>query len=738
MDTKKTNPFENIEEPWLTNVMPCYNDGKRVYEAIFSIMNQDYPNTELIVVNDGSTDNSRSQIVKAQKAMTEEQRERFRFIDLNENVGACRARNIGAAQRRPETRYLTWMPADAYMYPGVVKYWVHHLEQNPQAAGIYGSYKFIPPKQPFGIQTNDDRAWGGGSFDPYLLETSNYIDGTFPIRVELFEKMAEWNKKHYKTDDVGGWDHHIKSLQDYEFWLHAVKIHGARLLSSPSVFFETDFPHAGGLSDDSSNNWLERMDAIKNKLGVPLRNTCVVAMGAEHHAINIAKMIDADFSKQPNAKQNHYETMYVIGGYPMFAQQVAQALMHNDKPVYCPAKFIMHWIGSDIMHLRELSRNALDKYTAWLKNIIDIHLVEAKHTQKELYDLTGIKAKIVPIPSDKMYDLMPLPKKPTVAVYQPGGKVNEWLYMSKLIQDTAKLMPDVNFIFYGVYEDRKRKKKNVTYLPWNPDPDAMKQLIADTTVLLRLTTHDGLPLSIGEFASAGRNVVTNVPMPYCRVITGKLDADGVARTIRKSLADPVNKDGAKYYTQLFDKKKYRASLKKLSQFDPKKYWEKRASTWETQGDIEFDPKEVKVVTNVIKKQGFKSVLDVGFGNGIWTTVLPEDYMGIDIADNNTQIARKKYEDKEFYTSSLEDLDKNIQRGEKFDFAFCHTILMHVPDTKIKKAVENLKKFAKKAIIIEPTNMETGFYQIKHDINELFDVELTIPLPKRTLYLCNLE
>lgn len=731
------NPFANMEEAWLTNVTPCHNDENRIADMIMSVLTQDYPYTELIVVNDGSTDRSRKRILDTQKKLTAEQRSRFKFIDLKENIGACRARNLGASHRNPKTKYLSFLPADAYLYPGAVKFWVNQLENNPQASGIYGLYKFVDPKQPFNLQDNEGYIIGGQPFDPYLLETANYIDGTFPIRVELFDKMAEWNNHHY-GNEVGAWDYHIKSLQDYEYWLHAVKQHGAQLLFAPSVFFETDVPHKGGLSADSNANWLERMDAIKQKHNIPIRKLCVIGMGAEFHAVKTAQMLDADFSKNPNFKPNHYECFYIMGGYPMFAMDVAKALRkYGNENVYSPAKFMMHWIGSDLLHLRELSRNALEKYTTWLKNIIDVHLVEAPHTQKELKELTGIRAKIVPLPSSRMFDVMPPPAKPVVAVYQPGGKVNRALYLSELVESVAKKMPKVQFLFYGTYDDAKHKKGNVTYLPWNSDPDNMKKIVADSTILLRLTAHDGLPLSIGEFASAGRNVVTNVPVPFCRVITGDMTADGIVKTIQLSLKDPVNMDGVKYYTKLFDKKQFKKSIYKLAEFDPKDYWEKRSKSWDIQAEQDLSKHEVRVVTNLIKRHGLKSVLDVGFGNGVWSEHLPADYVGIDIAKNNVEIAKHKFPDKEFIATSLEEAGKNL-KTEKRDVAFCHTVLMHITEENMPTAIQSLKGLAKKAIIIEPTKIETGFYQIKHDIPALFDVELTIPLPSRTLYLCNLE
>lgn len=718
------NPFEGKKYPWFTNVTPCYNEQDRIADCIMSVLNQDYPYTELIVVNDGSTDKSRKRILDCQAKMTPEQRARFKFIDLKENKGACYCRNLGAAQRHPESKYLSFLPGDAFLYPGAIKYWVRELETHTEFDGIYGGYRFIKEKTPFGLQNNEGYNIMGDMFDPYVLETSNYIDGTFPIRAELFDKM-------------GGWDEDIKSLQDYEYWLRAVKNFGAKLIYSPSLFFETDLPHKGGLSFDSNEHWLERMDQIKKKLNIPIRDMCVIGFGAQFHAVATAKMLDADFSVNPNFKPNHYQSFYIMGGYPMFADRMAAALKGYNSDQYSPAKFIIHWIGSDLMALRELPRRHLDMYVEWLKNIIDVHLVEAKHTQKELFDLTGIKAKIVPLPSARMYDIKPFPKKPTVAVYQPSGDFNRGLYCGEWMEEVAAKMPDVEFIFYGMTELDKKRKKNISFRPFNRDPKSVEKLIEDTTVLLRITIHDGLPLSVGEFASAGRNVVTNVPVPHVRHISGEVTPDGIVIALRAALKDGPNVKGAEYYKKLFNPAKFKKTMRDIAKYDAGEYWEKRSRTWSKAAESYFDKHEQKVVKNVLRRQKFKSVIDVGCGDGIWSDLFPEEYLGVDIAKGNIEVARKKYPNREFIQSSVEDMPDKIQLGEKYDVAFCHTLLMHITDEKIDKAIEGLRKFANKAIIIEPNKIETGFYQTKHDIPKLFDVELTIPMPKRTLYLVKL-
>lgn len=735
---KKENPFSNVKKPWITFCMPCYNEQKRIYDAIFGVLTQDYPNTELIVVNDGSTDRSAKEIKRAMADMTPEQKERFQFIHLDKNQGACHARNLAATKRRPESKYGAFLPADAYLYPGTAKMWVGQLEDNPEVDFTYGGYKFISEKSEFGKPDNEGFNYMGDVFDAHALETANYIDGTYPLKWELFDRIAAWNSKHY-GEETGAWDPHIKSLQDWDYWLTAVKQLGAKGYYLPMLYFETDYPHKGGLSDDSSHHWLERTDAIKAKHGIPQRDICVVAFGATFHARNLAKILNADYSPGPNYKPNRYKMLYFVGGYLQFINNMATAILSNPydpKSSKSNARKVLHWIGSDIWGLRELPRNHLEYAVRFFNESFDEHLCEAVHTQKELKEL-GIKAKVVPIPTERIYEPMPLPKKKQVAVYMPGMGMKD-MYMPILMEAVAKELKEVQFVFYGDPE-LSGKKRNIKYIPYVHGQTRMEKLIRESSLLLRMTIHDGLPLSVAEFASAGRHIVTNVPVPHVHY-TKSLDIKGLVKIIKKALKEPLNLEGSKYYRDLMDLKKYKKKIHSFVEYHPKDYWERRADSWDDQAKNYLSPYEVKVVKQTIKDIKAKSVIDVGCGNGQWIPYLPEEYWGVDIAEGMIKNAKARFPDRKFDVSTMEDLEKNFQIGEKYDVAFCHTVFLHIFEKDIPKAVRSLSRFAKKAIIVEPENVETINYQHGHDFKKIFGDKIIkrIPLKERTLWLVELS
>lgn len=93
-------------------IMPVYNKEKYVERAIQSVLNQTYKMLELIIINDGSTDNS---LIKCKRF----EDERIIIID-SENYGVSHARNLGIA--RATGTFITFLDADDYLD-------VYYLEQ---------------------------------------------------------------------------------------------------------------------------------------------------------------------------------------------------------------------------------------------------------------------------------------------------------------------------------------------------------------------------------------------------------------------------------------------------------------------------------------------------------------------------------------------------------------------------------------------------------------------------------
>lgn len=644
-------------KPMISFITPNYNDGETIERQIASIADQDYKYVEQIVVDDGSTDGSKELLKKLEKKY-----KNLKVVFLPKNMGACYARNEGA--KLAQGKYLSFLPADAKLYPGVARIWVEVLEENPEFSFLYGGYKFTEDAK------NNYREifnYLGDAFDPYFLKVTNYIDGSFPIKKELFDKM-------------GGWDVQIKSLQDWDFWLNAVVKHGAKGIYRREVFFETTYPHPGGLSHDSSQNWIARTEQIKKKYGIEPKKICVTGQGAQFHAKNIAKLLDADYLDIPSFKPHKYEMIYIVGFFGNIAQSLSGTRAFR----------VLHWIGSDILALQQAEPKLRSEVVRWIDNNIDVNLCEIEATRKEL-DALGIKARIVPFPPAKMYEPMELPKDFSVAVYMPYQ--NKAFYQPDLLLDIAKKMKKINFKFFGDVT-MAGKKGNIEH--WGKVEGAEKdKLIKETSCILRVTPHDGLPLSVIEWITAGRNAITTIDIPHS-VKTGMKKIE-IIDALRKAQTKGINKSGSKYYRELCDVKKFKDTIYGLMEVDMAYWWKKICPIWHLMEENQETTDDVSKVLTAVRELKPKSLLDLGCGTGRWSELLNVDnYVGIDFAKDLIKEAAKKYPNRKFEATDILNYD-----GKDFDVVFSFATLLHIKPKDLDKYVDKIKKMGKIGVFVEP-------------------------------------
>lgn len=108
----------NHQEKMVSIIIPCFNAESWLKEAIDSCLEQDYPNIEVIVIDDGSTDNS-LEIMRGYGSRI--------IVESISRKGACFARNRGFQLSSGD--YIQYLDADDYILPGKFKNQVRCLEE---------------------------------------------------------------------------------------------------------------------------------------------------------------------------------------------------------------------------------------------------------------------------------------------------------------------------------------------------------------------------------------------------------------------------------------------------------------------------------------------------------------------------------------------------------------------------------------------------------------------------------
>jgi glycosyltransferase involved in cell wall biosynthesis len=140
-------------EPFTSVVTPLYNGEPFLAQCIESILNQDYPFAEYVIVNNCSTDGS---LELAERYARQDRR--IRVVTNDVFVGAIENHNIALHQISSRSEYSKFVCADDYLLPECLSKMVRFAKENP-TVGILGSYQ----------QSNEFIRWQGLPLDVNIL-----------------------------------------------------------------------------------------------------------------------------------------------------------------------------------------------------------------------------------------------------------------------------------------------------------------------------------------------------------------------------------------------------------------------------------------------------------------------------------------------------------------------------------------------------------------------------------------
>ena len=163
-------------------IMPCYNAEKYLDMSIGSVYEQDYPNIELIVVNDGSVDDSESKIFKWKKKFEEKGFSLIYIYQENQGVGAA----TNTAVKAVRGDYITLLDSDDRLLQGSVSKRVSFLDDNPDYSGVRSNGWYLKNGNRELIITKDEEKNITDLFTALSLGKTNNWPGTYMIRSDVF------------------------------------------------------------------------------------------------------------------------------------------------------------------------------------------------------------------------------------------------------------------------------------------------------------------------------------------------------------------------------------------------------------------------------------------------------------------------------------------------------------------------------------------------------------------------
>lgn len=192
-------------------IIPCYNYGKFIGQTLENVIAQSYHNLEIIVIDDGSTDNTKDVVLAF---IERDQRIQYFF---QENRGLSAARNFGI--EKSSGYYVQFLDADDALSPKKIQIQVEYLEKNTEIAICYVDpfyFKDQKGEQRFSNINLTDVSWM-----PKLTKDAD--------KIETVELLLEGNimpvnsplVRRNVINTIGGFNAHLNSLEDWDFWLRA-------------------------------------------------------------------------------------------------------------------------------------------------------------------------------------------------------------------------------------------------------------------------------------------------------------------------------------------------------------------------------------------------------------------------------------------------------------------------------------------------------------------------------------
>lgn len=177
-------------------VMPTYNRASLVGQAIESVLGQDYPHWELLVVDDGSTDDT-GRVLSEYRGDC-----RIRCFHQS-NSGQATARNVGVRNARGQ--FVAFLDSDNRWLPHKLSTQTAYLKANPAVDVLYGDGECIDlagrvlPVKP------SMKRYSGQVWRQLLID--NFV--AFNTAIVRVEKLTE----------IGGFDEQVRRGDDYDLWL---------------------------------------------------------------------------------------------------------------------------------------------------------------------------------------------------------------------------------------------------------------------------------------------------------------------------------------------------------------------------------------------------------------------------------------------------------------------------------------------------------------------------------------
>lgn len=204
-----------MSKPLVSICIPCYNAENYVGQAIDSVLSQSWPEIEIIVINDGSTDNS--------QAILDSYASKTVNVIHQDNRGQCAAANRAYSESQGDL--IKFFDADDLLSPEFIESQVRRLSGRIDAVATAKWGRFYND-DPFTFKLNEEPVWRDLQAQQWLIEAWN--------NAKPMMQCALWLIPRPILEKSGVWDESLSLINDFEFFAR-VLCHANEVLFTPEA-----------------------------------------------------------------------------------------------------------------------------------------------------------------------------------------------------------------------------------------------------------------------------------------------------------------------------------------------------------------------------------------------------------------------------------------------------------------------------------------------------------------------
>lgn len=274
-----------MSNPLVSIVIPCYNHEQFVQDCIQSVIDQTYENIELIIIDDGSKDNS---VLKIQE-MTEKCKKRFSRFEVRSRPNRGLSATLNESIEWCKGKYFAAVASDDIILKSKIDLQVNFMEKNTDITAIFGSANYIDESN--NVKIIDPLKQQEYIFDKIFLNECQFYAPTQLMRKSIL-------------DEIGGYNTDIL-VEDWYMWLKMAEKGRVYCLSDKLANYRI---HANNTTKNSKFIYENNLKTISyyedhklyNQAYSKLRWTYIVWTGQQNKILSI-KLLFEFFLQKPNS-----------------------------------------------------------------------------------------------------------------------------------------------------------------------------------------------------------------------------------------------------------------------------------------------------------------------------------------------------------------------------------------------------------------------------------------------------